>query len=76
VPPVSFDAEAGAGAVAVSAEPADASPEDLESIGEIKRVRGSLALSFPLGCILSSYLLGMLLGRDIRCWTFFRRTGT
>jgi hypothetical protein len=39
VPPVSFDAEAGAGAVAVSAEPADASPEDLESIGEIKRVR-------------------------------------
>jgi hypothetical protein len=33
-------------------------------------------LYFPVGCILSSYLLGMLLGRDIRCWTFFRRTGT
>ncbi|CAM0883240.1 unnamed protein product [Alopecurus aequalis] len=36
VPPISFDAEAGA--VAVSAEPEDASPEDLENIGEIKRV--------------------------------------
>uniref|UniRef100_A0ACD5VUG5 Uncharacterized protein n=1 Tax=Avena sativa TaxID=4498 RepID=A0ACD5VUG5_AVESA len=36
VPPLSFDAEAGA--VTVSAEPADASPEDLESIREIKRV--------------------------------------
>ncbi|XP_047089666.1 protein CHLOROPLAST ENHANCING STRESS TOLERANCE, chloroplastic-like [Lolium rigidum] len=36
VPPISFDAEAGA--VAVSDEPADASPEDLESIAEIKRV--------------------------------------
>lgn len=35
-PPISFDAEAGA--VAVSDEPADASPEDLESIREIKRV--------------------------------------
>ncbi|KQK10165.1 protein CHLOROPLAST ENHANCING STRESS TOLERANCE, chloroplastic [Brachypodium distachyon] len=36
VPPISFDAEAGA-AVA-SAEPAEASPEDLEDIREVKRV--------------------------------------
>jgi hypothetical protein len=59
VPPISFDAEAGA--VAVSDEPADASPEDLESIAEIKRVRGSLASSFRPVCILgmNSYLLGI-----------------
>ncbi|CAD6209474.1 unnamed protein product [Miscanthus lutarioriparius] len=45
-PPVSSDAAADDG-VATSAEPADASPEDLENIREIKRVKLTIKIEDP-----------------------------